>query len=165
LSIFSLKKTFLHGEVYGHACNLAADDMEASIADLIAATAKEGGEINHIVYTAADKLPMCPVSEITAERIAAAGKLRFQGPLLLAKHALKYLPKNAGSSITLTSGSVASKPYPNWSIIGGYAGALEGTTQILAVDMKPIRVNVVEPGPTDTELWNMPAAEYEKFKK
>ena len=164
-SISSLKEAFPNGQLYGHACNLAADDMEASIADLLDKTAKEGGELNHIVYTAADKLSICPVSEITAEKIVAAGKLRFQGPLLLAKHATKHLPKNASSSITYTSGSVASKPYPDWAMIGGYAAALEGITRSLAVDLKPIRVNVVEPGATDTGLWDMPAAEYEEFKR
>ena len=32
---------------------------------------------------------------------------------------------------------------------------MHGMTRGLALDLKPIRVNVVSPGPVDTELWNV----------
>lgn len=34
-----------------------------------------------------------------------------------------------------------------------YATALLGMTRNLALDLAPIRVNLVQPGSTDTELW------------
>jgi NAD(P)-dependent dehydrogenase (short-subunit alcohol dehydrogenase family) len=53
----------------------------------------------------------------------------------------------------LTTVLVAEHPVPNWSIVAGYAAGLYGMTRNLALDLKPIRVNLVSPGGLDTELW------------
>lgn len=43
-------------------------------------------------------------------------------------------------------------------MVNGYATGLQGLTRGLALDLKPIRVNVVSPGAILTELWDrMPA--------
>jgi NAD(P)-dependent dehydrogenase (short-subunit alcohol dehydrogenase family) len=45
-------------------------------------------------------------------------------------------------------------------VIGaGICAAMDATTQVLAVELKPIRVNIVVPGFVDTGLWsNIPEA-------
>jgi NAD(P)-dependent dehydrogenase (short-subunit alcohol dehydrogenase family) len=47
---------------------------------------------------------------------------------------------------------------PNWSVVASYASTMHGMTKNLALDLKPIRVNLVSPGAIDTELWkDMPS--------
>jgi len=53
----------------------------------------------------------------------------------------------------LTTGTVAEKPIPRWSVVASYAAGLHGMVRNLALDLKPIRVNLVSPGLVDTELW------------
>ena len=73
---------------------------------------------------------------------------------MVAKHAPSYLNHGPKSSIVLTTGSVSERPRPNWSVIGSFATGLQGMTRGLALDLKPIRVNLISPGVVDTELWN-----------
>lgn len=90
----------------------------------------------------------------------------FFSPLLFAKHAPRYLSPGPASSITLTTGAVSQRPIPDWSIIGSYATALHGMARGLALDLKPIRVNLISPGAVETELWNsMPEEERARTKQ
>jgi NAD(P)-dependent dehydrogenase (short-subunit alcohol dehydrogenase family) len=87
-----------------------------------------------------------------------AGQVRFVAPLLIAKVGSRYLNPGPASSIVLTTGSVAEHPMPNWSVVASYASAMHGMTKNLALDLKPIRFNLVSPGAIDTELWkDMPS--------
>jgi NAD(P)-dependent dehydrogenase (short-subunit alcohol dehydrogenase family) len=94
-----------------------------------------------------------PIPEITYEKIIAAGQVRFVAPLLIAKVGSTYLNKCPESSIVFSTGSVADRPIPDWTVVASYASGLHGMTRNLAVDLKPIRVNMVSPRPVDTELW------------
>lgn len=49
-------------------------------------------------------------------------------------------------------GSVVVKPHKGWSIGAGIAGAVDSLTRGLAVDLAPVRVNVVSPGAVDTAV-------------
>lgn len=40
-----------------------------------------------------------------------------------------------------------------WGAVGAYAGALQGLVRNLALEMAPVRVNLVSPGAVETELW------------
>lgn len=79
--------------------------------------------------------------------------VRFFSTLLLGKHAPKYLTGGRESSITLTTGGVSERPMPGWVMVNGYATGLHGVCRGLALDLKPIRVNLVSPGAVKTELW------------
>lgn len=83
--------------------------------------------------------------------------------MVLAKHAPKYLRGGPRSSITLTTGAVSQRPLPDWVVVGSYATGLQGLTRSLALDLAPIRVNLVSPGPVDTEFWTL--SEEEKRAK
>jgi NAD(P)-dependent dehydrogenase (short-subunit alcohol dehydrogenase family) len=87
-------------------------------------------------------------------KIKQAGMVRFFAPLIVAKHAPKYLNPGPASSVTLTTGSVSERPRPDWSIIGSFATGLHGMNRSLALDLAPIRVNLISPGGVETELWN-----------
>ncbi|KAF4624237.1 hypothetical protein G7Y89_g13933 [Cudoniella acicularis] len=86
--------------------------------------------------------------------ILAAGQIRFFAPLIVAKIGLKYLSPGPTSSITLTTGAVADRPNKNWSVVAGYAAGLHGMTRNLALDLAPVRVNLVSPGAVETEMWD-----------
>lgn len=87
-------------------------------------------------------------------KIKQAGMVRFFAPLIVAKHAPKHLNEGPKSSITLTTGAVSERPIPDWSIVGSYATGLHGMTRGLALDLAPIRVNLISPGAVVTELWD-----------
>ena len=56
-------------------------------------------------------------------------------------------------------GAAGVKPQKGTSLIAGVAGALEGLVRGLAVDLAPVRVNVVSPGYVDTEVTFIPRHE------
>ncbi|QDS69559.1 hypothetical protein FKW77_007917 [Venturia effusa] len=138
--------------VKGIVCNLGSEDMEQNIVAAFKESTKEG-QLDHVIHTAGDSLAMLPLKDLTLDSIRKAGNVRFFSPLILAKHLPTYLNAGPQSSLTLTTGSVAEKPMPNWSVVASYAGGLHSMTRNLALDLKPIRVNLVSPGAIDTELW------------
>jgi NAD(P)-dependent dehydrogenase (short-subunit alcohol dehydrogenase family) len=47
------------------------------------------------------------------------------------------------------------KPAPGWTMATAICSAITGLARGLALDLKPIRVNVVHPGAVKTELFSM----------
>jgi NAD(P)-dependent dehydrogenase (short-subunit alcohol dehydrogenase family) len=144
--------------IRGERCDLAhpeGDALEQSFTALFEqATNGKTKPIDHVVFTAGDALKITPVKDVTVEQILKSGIVRFIAPIILGKIAPKYFVKNAASSITFTGGSNSSKPMPNWTVMAGWGAGVEGVTRGLAVDLKPIRVNVVAPGSVHTELYD-----------
>ena len=59
-----------------------------------------------------------------------------------------------------TSGIAGQRPQAGWSLGASICAAMEGLTRALAVELAPIRVNIVSPGVVRTPLWaNMTEAE------
>jgi NAD(P)-dependent dehydrogenase (short-subunit alcohol dehydrogenase family) len=54
----------------------------------------------------------------------------------------------------LTSGGISDHPAPGWTVVAGYMSGLHGMMRNLALDLRPVRVNLVNPGAVETELWN-----------
>lgn len=158
-AIASLKKSYPSADISGHPCDLSKPTLESDLESLF----KQTGIVDHIVFTAGENLKIVPVQEATYESIITAGQVRFFAPLLVAKVGSKYLSPGPQSSIVLTTGSVGQRPIAGWSILSGYTSGLHGMTRNLALDLKPIRVNVVSPGPVATELWDL-MGEEEKEK-
>jgi NAD(P)-dependent dehydrogenase (short-subunit alcohol dehydrogenase family) len=148
-SIKSLQKRFPDAQIFGHVCDLAGPDVEKSLECLLTSV----GPLDHIVFTAGDSLAVQPLEAIDLDAIHRAGHIRFAVPLLLAKLAPRFVNPGYKSSITLTSGAGSQKPFPNWSLIAGYLTGLHGLTRNLALDLKPMRVNLVSPGVVATPLW------------
>lgn len=159
-AIQKLRESFPDGTVAGHACDLSKPTIEQDIEALFAKV----GKLDHIVFTAGDKLATAKISDITYDKIIAAGQIRFFAPLLVAKVGSKYLSQGPFSSIILTTGSISQKPRPDWSIVAGYGSGLHAMTRNLALDLKPIRVNLVSPGAVETELWDQMSGD-EKAKQ
>ncbi|KAL1296678.1 hypothetical protein AAFC00_000156 [Neodothiora populina] len=164
-AVEKLKKAYPSAvdRVVGYAASMGDEQtLEANIEKLFEQT----GKVDHVVYTAGDSLAMIPIKEVTLGPLKQAGMVRYFAPILVAKVAIKYMESSTASSITFTTGSVSEKPLDGWSVVNGYATALQGTTRGLALDLKPIRVNLVSPGVINTALFGITdeAKKEEMFK-
>ena len=122
--------------------------IEADIERLFAAT----GTVSHIVTTAADVGGAYqPIREYDVDAARSAVDSKLLGPLLLAKHGAPLL--EPGGSIVFTSGIAAYRPGPRASLLAALNGALASLAAALAVELAPLRVNVVSPGWVDTPIW------------
>ncbi|PKX91067.1 oxidoreductase, short chain dehydrogenase/reductase family [Aspergillus novofumigatus IBT 16806] len=133
---------------------------KATQPDLFPSTADTSGKsekvlLDHIVFTAGDALKILPPTDPTLDPayIRALTTVRVLGGLMLAKHVPSYMAQSARSSLTLTSGAVAVRPPPGYSVGAMLGNAIIGLGRGLAVDLAPVRVNVVAPGAVRTELF------------
>jgi len=79
------------------------------------------------------------------------------GPLLLAKHGAPRI--RTGGSIIFTSGIAAYRPSRGGAVVAAVNGALAALGRALALELAPIRVNVVSPGWVDTPVWDVVAGD------
>ncbi|KAI1427392.1 oxidoreductase [Xylaria sp. FL1777] len=137
--------------------------VEADLDALLARAAREiGSDVDHVVYTAADSLALGKLQDVTAEGALRAAHMRFLVPVMVGKVAQRHLWGSSGGqgrgrgdkSLVLTTGSIASMPVSGWSVIAFFAAGIKGLTRNLALDLSPVRVNVVEPGIVNTGLWD-----------
>lgn len=152
-AVAKLKASYpdMASRISGYACDLGDEDnVEDNIRDLFAKT----GRIDHVVLTAGDGLSVVPLEHVTIPIMRKAAQVRLFAAILVAKHAVKYLTPAPKSSITFTGGELAERPLPDWTLISGFAAAMPGIVKGLALDLKPIRVNVVQPGVTDTGIFS-----------
>jgi NAD(P)-dependent dehydrogenase (short-subunit alcohol dehydrogenase family) len=110
---------------------------------------KSTGPVDHVVLTAAD--PVGAYQQVKSLDLAAARNLidtKLAGALLVAKYA------EVAGSITFTSGIAAYRPAAGGSVVAAVNGALPSLACALALEMAPVRVNVVSPGWIDTPIWD-----------
>jgi len=110
------------------------------------------GAVDHLVYTAGEELLLGPFAELDLAQARAFWDLRYWGALAAVKAARPHLARDG--SIVLTSGTAGRRPPPGFVIGAGICGAMEATARALAVELAPVRVNVVTPGFVDTGLWS-----------
>lgn len=118
-------------------------------------SATNGGKdlLDHISDTSGDSRKFVSLQDLTPDDIVKAQRVRFNGPIFLAKHAIGLMKKAASSSITLTGGINSHQPGQGWYLSASVVSAKEGLMRGLAVDFRPVRVNLVAPGAVDTELF------------
>jgi NAD(P)-dependent dehydrogenase (short-subunit alcohol dehydrogenase family) len=142
--------------VSGHACNLGDEaTLETNLAALLNKTTSDASNLlDHAVFTAGDALAAVKLADADIGFIKQAGMVRFFAPMLLGKLLPAHLRSGPGSSYTITTGAVSEHPIPDWSVVGSFATGLHGLTRQLALDLKPLRVNLISPGAVETELWD-----------
>jgi NAD(P)-dependent dehydrogenase (short-subunit alcohol dehydrogenase family) len=113
------------------------------------------GGFDHLVSTAA-QLTFAPAVELTTEQVQSMLVSKFWGPFYASKYAAPHLAKDG--SITFFSGLAAYRPAPGASIVASLNAGLEGFAMTLALELKPVRVNVVSPGVVDTPTWDFLSA-------
>lgn len=130
-------------------------NLDATMENILKAAAggdSASNKVDHIVYTASPPIDTPLLPDITVDGILRGGNARVAAALILAKHALHWMPATLNSSFTMTSGTMADKPNNGWVIGASYNSASFGMTRALALEMKPVRVNTVVPGLVNTEL-------------
>jgi NAD(P)-dependent dehydrogenase (short-subunit alcohol dehydrogenase family) len=105
------------------------------------------GPADHVVVTAA-QLRTGPFKTVSMEDVRATFEAKFWGAWRVAR-AAEIRP---GGSLTLVSGFLSIRPRPGSAIVSAANGALESLTRALALELAPIRVNVVSPGIIDTPI-------------
>jgi NAD(P)-dependent dehydrogenase (short-subunit alcohol dehydrogenase family) len=141
-------------QVVTHVCDLSdASNLDKNLESLLSRITNGGQtKLNHVVFTAGDGLSLTPVSAATIENSGTTPSVRALAPLLLSKHLLTCLEKSPDSTYTMTTGVNSTKPMPGWTMAAWRGASIEGLMRGLAVDMAPVRVNVVSPGAIATEL-------------
>ncbi len=118
------------------------------------------GPFDHLVYSAGDPLPMGLLAETGIDAVRKAFDVRVFGAIAAAKQAMPHL--RPGGSVVLTGGVASLRPQKGWTVAASLCGAMEAFTRALAVELAPVRVNLVSPGFVRTPLWNhMPEAQRE----
>jgi NAD(P)-dependent dehydrogenase (short-subunit alcohol dehydrogenase family) len=139
----------------GHAVDLG---HEVNIKNFFAKV----GSFDHLVYTAGENLSLSELADTDLATAKQFWNLRYWGAFAAVKYGAAHI--NAGGSIVLTGGIAASRPGKGWSVATSICAAMEGFTRAMAVELAPIRVNIVVPGVVRTNLWgNMGEAEREEF--
>jgi NAD(P)-dependent dehydrogenase (short-subunit alcohol dehydrogenase family) len=134
----------------GHALDLRSEQAVRSLFDRL-------GPFDHLVYTAGEELLFAPLAELDLGKARQFFELRYWGALAAVKAACPQIRQ--GGSVVLTGGLAGHRPHPGFAIGSSICGAMEALTRALAVELAPIRVNIVTPGFVDTELWsNIPEA-------
>ncbi|VWC77112.1 short chain dehydrogenase [Burkholderia lata] len=111
----------------------------AEEASIVAAFELTGG-VDHIVVATTCNQGFS-VAELDRDRSVAAFEAKVIGPLLLAKHSAKHLPRNG--SIVLFSGVDASSLSLGYSANEISRGMVTLVVECLAREFAPIRVNAV----------------------
>ena len=123
---------------------------------------KGNGKFDHLLYSAGENLNLSNLSTTDLSNAKEFFTVRFWGAIAAMKYAAPFI--NNGGSISLTSGIASLRPGAGWAIASSICGAMEGLCRAMAVELAPIRVNVVLPGVIKTNLWDgMPKQEREKF--
>ncbi len=116
------------------------------------------GGFHYLVNTAADAanayFPIAELDLLTARKYVDS---KLMGALLLVKYGSRQIDRRG--SFTFTSGIAAYRPLANASIVAAANGALGALARALAVELAPIRVNVISPGWVDTPIWDAVAGD------
>jgi NAD(P)-dependent dehydrogenase (short-subunit alcohol dehydrogenase family) len=129
----------------GHVLDLAdRDAMQALFARL--------GSFDHLVFTAGETLQLGSIATTDVDTAHRFFTLRYWGAYCAAKYGSGGI--RSGGSIVFTSGIAGQRPQAGWSLGASICAAMEGLTRALAVELAPIRVNIVSPGVVQTPLWS-----------
>lgn len=126
---------------------------DASVAKFFA----DGTVWDHVVISAGAG-GRGPIKELDIAAAQTAMDGKFWASFRIAKAAA--IAKDG--SLTFVSGGLSQRPAAGASVIAAINGALERMSVGLALELAPIRVNTVSPGPVDTPMWDRYGLEQKK---
>jgi NAD(P)-dependent dehydrogenase (short-subunit alcohol dehydrogenase family) len=110
------------------------------------------GSFDHLIFTAGENLILSNVEDTTLEDAKKYFNIRYWGAFTAVKYAAPFI--NSTGSIVLTSGIASNRPNKGWALGASICAATEGFTRAMAMELAPIRVNIVSPGVVKTDLWD-----------
>ena len=143
-----------------------ADDLEglgdlrtwstdATDSEQLARLFAETGHVDHVILTAADIAQYGSVRHMPAEAIRQIIESKLVAAVLVARAAASVIRQRG--SITFTGGVAADRPLATGAVVAAVNSGLAGLARGLALDLAPIRVNVLSPGWIDTPMWDVVA--------
>jgi NAD(P)-dependent dehydrogenase (short-subunit alcohol dehydrogenase family) len=111
---------------------------------------EQAGPLSHVVVTAADITGYQPIRELVLADARATIESKLLAALLIAKHLPTAMPEG---SLTFTGGIATDRPMPGGAVVAAVNSSLSGLARALALELAPIRVNVLSPGWVDTPVW------------
>ncbi|AVH23744.1 SDR family oxidoreductase [Nocardia cyriacigeorgica] len=133
-----------HGQVHTRRADI-------SRADDVAGLFSGDRPVDHVVVTAADATGVYgPTARLATDTARSVLNTKLLGAWLVGKYAVGTVTE----SLTFTSGINAYRPNGSNTIMAAANGALASLAAGLAIEIAPIRVNVVSPGWVDTPIWN-----------
>jgi NAD(P)-dependent dehydrogenase (short-subunit alcohol dehydrogenase family) len=106
------------------------------------------GQVDHLVITAAN-LRAVALTGASLDDARATMDSKFWGPCRVIRRS--RIARDG--SIVLFSGLASRRPGPATGTLSAVNGAVETLGAALALELKPVRVNVICPGLVDTEYW------------
>ncbi|WP_026412156.1 SDR family NAD(P)-dependent oxidoreductase [Actinomadura oligospora] len=132
---------------------IRADGADAAaVVAAVDETAETFGRFDILVNNAAAFI-VAPVDQIGADQLEQTIALNIRAPFVAAQAAVRHMA-DGGRIVSVGSNVAEHTPFPGFSLYAMSKTALTGMTKGLARDLGPrgITVNVVHPGPTDTDL-------------
>jgi len=105
--------------------------------------------VDHVMVTAGSPY-YARLTDIDFDEARRSVEAHLWLPLRVARQAVGKV--RSGGSLLLTSGTGARRPAAGLSISAAFTAALPALVKILAIELAPVRVNVIAPGFVDTPL-------------
>jgi 3-oxoacyl-[acyl-carrier protein] reductase len=124
----------------------------AALVHAVDRTADEFGRLDIVVNNAGAFL-LGPVEQLTLQEFEQTIAVNVRAPFVASQAAIKHM-SGGGRIITIGSNMAERAVFPGFSLYSTSKTALIGLTKALGRELGPraITVNLVNPGPTDTEL-------------
>jgi NAD(P)-dependent dehydrogenase (short-subunit alcohol dehydrogenase family) len=119
---------------------------------------KEAFGTPDIIVANAGMLGLGSITEVPVETWNQTLDTNLNALFHLLRHAIPDMQDNGGGSVVVIGSIASRKGFPNHAAYCASKGAVEALVRQVAVDTAPeIRINLIEPGPVDTELYRYSA--------
>ncbi|WP_130916478.1 SDR family oxidoreductase [Nocardia cyriacigeorgica] len=133
-----------HGQVHTRRADISREEDVAGLFSV-------DRPVDHVVVTAADATGVYgPTVRLGTDTARSVLNTKLLGAWLVGKYAVGAVTE----SLTFTSGINAYRPNGSNTIMAAANGALASLAAGLAIELAPLRVNVISPGWVDTPIWN-----------
>ena len=129
----------------GGSCEIRV--VDAASEEEVAAFFDEVGPFDHLVSTASGGASGA-IADVRRADIERAMAAKLWAPIHLVRHGAPRIA--ADGSFTFFSGIRGARPAPRGSITSLVNGGLEAFARAMAVELGPVRVNVISPGVVDS---------------
>jgi NAD(P)-dependent dehydrogenase (short-subunit alcohol dehydrogenase family) len=140
--------------------NVAVVAMDAADFAGLADAFQTIGPVDHLVLALGGGNGAGPFATVDLADLRKGFEQKTMAHFACAQACLPHLSKEG--SITFVSAASAQAAMPGTAGLGAINAAIAALAPILAVELKPIRVNCVSPGVVDTPWWDFTAEQREQ---
>jgi NAD(P)-dependent dehydrogenase (short-subunit alcohol dehydrogenase family) len=147
------------GALAGAEAVIAPFDLEKTVASdydtLAAAMLERYGRLDGLLHNASLLGMLSPIEHYDVPTWCRVMHVNVTAAFALTQVLLPALKQSQDASVVFTSSSVGRKGRAYWGAYAASKFAVEGLAQVLAAELEnitPIRVNVLNPGPTRTAM-------------